>query len=66
MSLTQLANEQTKVISLKNISKYYSMADEDFYALKKINLTIKSNEYLAITGPSGSGKSSDRFYFSKF
>jgi len=58
MSLTQLANEQTKVISLKNISKYYSMADEDFYALKKINLTIKSNEYLAITGPSGSGKSS--------
>ena len=58
MEVTQLASEQEDVINLKNISKYYSMAEEDFYALKNINLIIKKNEYIAITGPSGSGKSS--------
>lgn len=52
------SKSKSKVIELKNISKYYPMADENFYALNNINLTIKSNEYLAITGPSGSGKSS--------
>jgi putative ABC transport system ATP-binding protein len=49
---------ENNVIELKGITKYYPMADENFYALKKIDLTIKRNEYLAITGPSGSGKSS--------
>ena len=49
---------ENKVIELKNITKFYPMADENFYALKNISLTIKRNEYLAITGPSGSGKSS--------
>ena len=58
MEVTQRVSEQEKVISLTNITKYYPMADEDFYALKNINLTINKNEYIAITGPSGSGKSS--------
>lgn len=58
MPTSLLANEQETVISLKNISKYYPMSDEKFYALKNVNITIKSNEYIAITGPSGSGKSS--------
>ncbi len=61
LSLLQQASSQAienNVIELKAITKYYPMADEDFYALKKIDLTIKRNEYLAITGPSGSGKSS--------
>ena len=45
------------VIVLKDITKNYKMADQLFCALDGINLTIKRNEYVAITGPSGSGKS---------
>lgn len=45
------------VITLSNISKTYQMADQQFCALSNIDLSIKRNEYVAITGPSGSGKS---------
>ncbi|MCP4325248.1 MAG: ABC transporter ATP-binding protein [Psychromonas sp.] len=45
------------IIELDNISKSYVLEAGKFYALKNINLTIKKNEYVAITGPSGSGKS---------
>ncbi|NRA59449.1 MAG: ABC transporter ATP-binding protein [Psychrobium sp.] len=47
----------TNVIELKHITKNYPMADEDFLALNDVNLSIKKNDYVAITGPSGSGKS---------
>lgn len=45
------------VIAINDISKSYHMADEAFYALRNVDLSIKKNEYVAITGPSGSGKS---------
>lgn len=45
------------IISLQQISKYYQMAGERFYALQDLSLTIEKNEYVAIIGPSGSGKS---------
>lgn len=45
------------VISLQQISKYYQMAGERFFALRDLSLTIEKNEYVAIIGPSGSGKS---------
>lgn len=47
----------TPVINLQQISKYYQMAGERFYALRDLSLTIQKNEYVAIIGPSGSGKS---------
>ncbi len=48
-------NYDTKiVIDLKNIDFYY---DEDFKALKNLNLTINKGESVAIIGGSGSGKS---------
>ena len=45
------------VIQLDEISKRYDMAGQAFHALKPTSLTIKQNEYVAITGHSGSGKS---------
>ncbi|OJF68922.1 macrolide ABC transporter ATP-binding protein [Alteromonas sp. V450] len=45
------------VIKLTDVSKRYVVGEQEFHALKSTNLTIKKNEYVAITGHSGSGKS---------
>jgi putative ABC transport system ATP-binding protein len=45
------------IIQLENISKHYVMGTQQLPVLKGINLTITSNEYVALMGPSGSGKS---------
>ena len=42
-----------KIITMKNVSKYYG----DFCALKNINLEVELGEKVVICGPSGSGKS---------
>jgi ABC-type lipoprotein export system ATPase subunit len=45
------------MIEVKNVSKVYSIADGEFYALKDVSLTIKDGEFVGILGTSGSGKS---------
>ncbi len=45
------------VISLKNITKEYSIGDQTFMALKGISMDVRKGEYVSIMGPSGSGKS---------
>jgi putative ABC transport system ATP-binding protein len=45
------------VIELTGISKVYQLGGVDYPALTDINLSIASNELLALTGASGSGKS---------
>ncbi len=45
------------MIEAKNVSKVYSVADGDFYALKDVSVSIKDKEYVSILGTSGSGKS---------
>ncbi|MCL5970310.1 MAG: ABC transporter ATP-binding protein [Patescibacteria group bacterium] len=45
------------MIKLVNVSKEYKLGEESFFALKNINLEIKTGEFAAIIGPSGSGKS---------
>jgi putative ABC transport system ATP-binding protein len=46
------------MITLQNVSKIYSLdGEQNFVALKDINLTIEAGEFSGITGPSGSGKS---------
>lgn len=44
------------MIELKNISKIYKVAKEDFYALRNVNLHIGAGEFVAVQGASGSGK----------
>ena len=45
------------LINLNDIYKIYNVGGEEVRALDGVDLTINSNEYLAIMGPSGSGKS---------
>lgn len=46
-----------KVIELKGIRKYYQVGNQIVKALDGVDLSIRSNEYVAVMGPSGSGKS---------
>lgn len=45
------------MLNLKLLSKSFRMGDTEVKALDRVNLTIASNDYVAIMGPSGSGKS---------
>lgn len=42
---------------MENISKSYSMGDEDIEVLHGVDLKVEKGEFLSILGPSGSGKS---------
>ncbi len=46
------------MLELNNVSKVYQKGSQKILALQNICLSIKSGEYIAITGSSGSGKSS--------
>ena len=45
------------MIRVENLNKYYINGDMKLHALKDINFHIKSGEFIAIMGSSGSGKS---------
>jgi len=46
------------IISCRNLSKIYRMGDQEVRALDGVDLDIHEGEFVAIMGPSGSGKSS--------
>jgi putative ABC transport system ATP-binding protein len=45
------------VISLAQIKRVFTVGDEQVHALRDVDLSIESGEYVTIMGPSGSGKS---------
>lgn len=45
------------MINIINVSKVYSLGENNFLALDKINLNIDTGEFVSIMGSSGSGKS---------
>ncbi|MDP4281881.1 MAG: ABC transporter ATP-binding protein [Bacteroidota bacterium] len=45
------------IISIRNLVKIYKMGDLEVHALRGINLEIRNDDFVAIMGKSGSGKS---------
>jgi putative ABC transport system ATP-binding protein len=45
------------VIELSHISKRYKLGDQEYPALDDVSLSIARNDFMALTGASGSGKS---------
>ena len=45
------------IIRLEKVSRLYEMGSETIRALDEVSLTITKNEYIAVIGTSGSGKS---------
>ena len=45
------------LIETRDLWKTYVMGDEEIHALRGVNISIERGEYVAIMGPSGSGKS---------
>ncbi|MCP4985613.1 MAG: ABC transporter ATP-binding protein [Colwellia sp.] len=58
MRRAKVSNSHKQLIQLTGIKKHYQMGDTTVKAIDGINLTICKNEYIAVTGTSGSGKSS--------
>ena len=53
----QSGENETPVIQLQNVYRTYKMGDQVLNALDGVDLEIQRNEYVAIVGASGSGKS---------
>jgi ABC-type antimicrobial peptide transport system, ATPase component len=44
------------IISLKNVSKTYTLGATEVHALLDVNLEVEKSEFIGVIGPSGSGK----------
>jgi putative ABC transport system ATP-binding protein len=46
------------MIQLRHIERVFMVGEEEVHALRDVSITAEAGEYIAIMGPSGSGKSS--------
>lgn len=46
----------SELIRIRELARAYQMGEERILALRGATLDIRRNEYVAIMGPSGSGK----------
>jgi len=46
------------MLEVRNLKKIYRMGDNEVYAINDVSLKIEKGDFVAIMGPSGSGKSS--------
>ena len=51
------------MIEIKNISKIFTMGDEQIKALDDVSFTVNKGEFVSIIGPSGSRKININEYF---
>ncbi len=51
------AVQTTPVVTIRQLSKFYSQGETEVRALDSVSLDIESSEFLSLMGPSGSGKS---------
>ena len=58
MTVDSLNSNKPNVIELSSVTKVYQMGSQEVKALAGVDLTVKQGEFIAVTGPSGSGKSS--------
>lgn len=53
---TGLANPNTQIVRVENLSKSYVRGDQIVPVLRDITLAVERGEFVALMGPSGSGK----------
>jgi putative ABC transport system ATP-binding protein len=53
----QLLYNKMGVVRIENVTKLYTLGNQQVEALGSVDLTIEEGDFLAIAGPSGSGKS---------
>jgi putative ABC transport system ATP-binding protein len=51
------AGEQSEIIRVEDVHKYYDLGETRVHALRGVSLTVDRGEFLAIMGASGGGKS---------
>ena len=55
-TLTESARVAVHALEMRGITKIYKVADDEVVALDHVDLTVASDEIVALVGPSGSGK----------